>query len=199
VNDVLKQRLVGALVLIALGVIFWPIIFVEPGMEPMLLSSQVPEAPPTADFELPAPRPSENVRQAGAALEGAEVEPLANVVVPIVKISTKSKSLNTPKVKTIATQEKSTNDQRPVLDGRGIPIAWSLRVASFSQRDRADRLQQKLIKMGYKASSKVIRSGSVRMIRVSVGPKFEKQTLLQAKSIIDKKFKVISLIARYVP
>ena len=30
-NEVLKQRLVGALILIALGVVFWPIIFVEPG------------------------------------------------------------------------------------------------------------------------------------------------------------------------
>ena len=30
-NDILKQRLVGALILVALGVVFWPIIFVEPG------------------------------------------------------------------------------------------------------------------------------------------------------------------------
>ena len=30
-NEVLKQRLIGALILLALGVVFWPIIFVEPG------------------------------------------------------------------------------------------------------------------------------------------------------------------------
>ena len=29
-NDILKQRLVGALILVALGVVFWPIIFLQP-------------------------------------------------------------------------------------------------------------------------------------------------------------------------
>ncbi len=32
-NEVLKQRLIGALILVALGVVFWPIIFVEPGQQ----------------------------------------------------------------------------------------------------------------------------------------------------------------------
>ena len=37
-NPLLKQRLVGALVLVALGVVFWPLIFVTPEIrEPLVL------------------------------------------------------------------------------------------------------------------------------------------------------------------
>lgn len=44
-NDILKQRLVGALVLIALGVVFWPVIFVQSERQPMDRDSQVPPMP----------------------------------------------------------------------------------------------------------------------------------------------------------
>ena len=41
-NDILKQRLVGALILVALGVVFWPIIFVEPGVKDTPGDSRIP-------------------------------------------------------------------------------------------------------------------------------------------------------------
>lgn len=191
-NEVLKQRLVGALVLIALGVIFWPIIFVEPGMEPMLLGSQVPKAPEIAYFELDPPQPSANVAAVNEKVEQAEQSRSISVdpdidsqdSEPVVPTKKKSKIISTDK---------------PKLDNKGIPIAWVLQVASFSHREKANKLQQDLIKMGYKADTRVIRSGSAKMVRVSVGPKFNKQSLVEAKTAIDKRFKVKSLIARYVP
>ena len=44
-NDILKQRLVGALILVALGVVFWPIIFVEPGSSPTTEQERIPPRP----------------------------------------------------------------------------------------------------------------------------------------------------------
>ena len=47
-NDILKQRLVGALILLALGIVFWPIIFVEPGERASLDQGRIP-LPPRID------------------------------------------------------------------------------------------------------------------------------------------------------
>ncbi|MBN7798672.1 SPOR domain-containing protein [Parahaliea mediterranea] len=44
-NDVLKQRLVGALILVALGVVFWPIIFVEPETGRGGVEARIPPRP----------------------------------------------------------------------------------------------------------------------------------------------------------
>ena len=44
-NEVLKQRLVGALILVALGVVFWPIIFVEPEGERSVQERTMPSRP----------------------------------------------------------------------------------------------------------------------------------------------------------
>ena len=55
-NDILKQRLVGALILVALGVVFWPLIFVQPGPEETVLQP------------LPSPSPGASV----SALEAAD-------------------------------------------------------------------------------------------------------------------------------
>ena len=184
--------MVGALVLLALGVIFWPIIFVEPGMEPMVLGSQVPEAPEISYFELEPPIPSANVSQIGDKIKPAKqqtslsVDPEINVSISEFFLSTENKA-------------EAVSSDKPKLDINGMPIAWVLQVASFIQRDKADKLQKELIKMGYKADTRVIRSGNVKMVRVRVGPKFNKQSLVETKKAIDKRFKVQSLIARYIP
>jgi DedD protein len=62
-NDILKQRLVGALVLIALGVVFWPVIFVQSAVRdiaPAATEIILHDAPPEAEdspLEDPAERP----------------------------------------------------------------------------------------------------------------------------------------------
>ena len=44
-NELLKQRLVGALILVALGVVFWPLIFVEPGQPERGERAEIPPRP----------------------------------------------------------------------------------------------------------------------------------------------------------
>ena len=211
-NNVLRQRLVGALVLLALGVIFWPIIFIEPGMEPVVLGSQIPEAPAIDYFELEKPKPSPNVASVDTPIELVEednggigiakaVESLVEAVTDSGSDQSEEKQADTAKENQSSPPTKTDKSalDKPSLDKQGIPIAWVLQVASFSHRDKAEKLQEELIAMGYKADTQVIRVGSTRMVRVSVGPKLQKEGLLKAKNVIDKQFKVKSLIARYVP
>ena len=61
-NEILKQRLVGALILIALGVVFWPIIFVEPGDISGGEGRRIPARPAVNTEPIAAPE-KKNLRQ----------------------------------------------------------------------------------------------------------------------------------------
>ncbi|MEM0952507.1 MAG: SPOR domain-containing protein [Pseudomonadota bacterium] len=66
-NDILKQRLVGALVLIALGVLFWPVIFVEPERGSLDRNSQIAPMPRLNSADIPAPQPLDNIPSVASA------------------------------------------------------------------------------------------------------------------------------------
>ncbi len=71
-NDILKQRLVGALILLALGVVFWPIIFVEPTEGPGGEGGRIPPQPsvdtrPIEPPDLAGLRPSREIERAKEA------------------------------------------------------------------------------------------------------------------------------------
>lgn len=44
-NPVVRQRLVGTLVLLAMAVVFWPIIFVSPEMKTSIVIDEPPPVP----------------------------------------------------------------------------------------------------------------------------------------------------------
>ena len=80
-----------------------------------------------------------------------------------------------------------------------MPIAWILQVASVSDSGKADALRGRLLELGYKAYvKKVHRSGKV-LLRVYVGPKFERAQLDKIKSSVDAEFSVESMVVRYLP
>ena len=54
-NPVVRQRLVGTLVLIAMAVVFWPIIFVTPETKVPLVIQPPPPAPRVDETPLPMP------------------------------------------------------------------------------------------------------------------------------------------------
>lgn len=70
-NDVLKQRLVGALILVALGVVFWPIIFVEPEGRGDGLEARIPPRP---DVDTAPLSPPDRVGLRGSPPLEAEAE-----------------------------------------------------------------------------------------------------------------------------
>lgn len=183
-NDVLKQRLVGALVIIVLGVIFWPVIFVAPELEPLDRGSEVPSLPALELRELPAPKPLAGLPQARYSEE-------ATVTAP-----------STPAQKPAAADERAADGAAkasPGLDEEGIPVAWTLQVVTVGSRDKAEALSTRLIGMGYKAYIKALRRDSKTLYRIYVGPKFAREDMLEAKQVIDKELRVTSMVTRYLP
>ena len=55
----LKQRIIGALVLVSLAVIFVPMMFDEPHSERETSTIQIPEEPPFPEVEMPEPETTE--------------------------------------------------------------------------------------------------------------------------------------------
>ena len=74
-NDILKQRLVGALILVALGVVFWPIIFVEPGDEAVAQQARIPPRPEVVTTPIAVPDMA-GLRASPERAVPAETEPV---------------------------------------------------------------------------------------------------------------------------
>ena len=171
-DDGLKQRLVGAVVLTAAAVLFLPVLFDREVRRPVDTSSQIPPAPGLVPLETREP-----VRPQGivAAKEPQQMfQPDAGAPVD-----------ETPAPKR--------------LDPQGIPVAWVVQVASFSSEKRARELRERLIADGYKAYTRAVTTTKGPAIRVFVGPKIDKQSAWTVKQELDKALDVETLVLRFRP
>jgi DedD protein len=224
VNTILKQRLIGALILVALGVVFWPIIFVEPGDQAGQASAPMPAPPRVDTTPIPAPDTSGiTVTERASAQREADAEAAAALAALEDDTAAGSQSdAGTPdegaSVATVDEPEPAEEEDavavvpvpepprprteapaKPEIDAEGVPVAWILQVASVSTREKANALRDTLLTADHKAYVKQIRSGDRTLYRVYIGPKFEKAQLERIKPSVDSTHGVTSLIVRYVP
>lgn len=208
-NDILKQRLVGALILMALGVIFWPIIFVDPdpsaGMEDLRIPPRpqvdtTPIAAPDTDGLRRSPAldfdPEDFTEEQGAeddARSFADPGFADNAADPAPALEPALPAPPAPG------ETRSERPEQPVLDAQGVPVAWMLQVASVSSAERAEELRQRLQARGEKAWIAEATINDRTTYRVNVGPKFERARLEALRPQIDAEFGVTSLVKRYVP
>ncbi|MFU8765534.1 MAG: SPOR domain-containing protein [Haliea sp.] len=204
-NDILKQRLVGALILMALGVIFWPIIFVDPDPSPGMEDLRMPSRPNVDTTPIAAPDP--------AGLRGSpelDFDPEASAGDPGIEedfrlfaepLAAESTAEPGPELAAPPSpgETRSERPEQPVLDAQGVPVAWMLQVASVSSAERAEELRQRLQARGEKAWVVPANINGRVTYRVNIGPKFERARLEALRPAIDAEFGVTSLVKRYVP
>lgn len=190
----LKQRIVGALVLVALAVIFLPMLFSredelrqvtvdapampdKPAMPEVALDPVVvPE--PVAEDEVP---PVEPVPQAPS-------EPIAAIPQPAAE----------PQAPVEAAQSPATPiEKKPAsgLDANNLPVSWSVQLASLSSRAGAEKLQQTLRSGGYNA---YIRSFD-GMNRVFVGPVIERAEADRLRDLLNRQQNLKGFVVRFQP
>ena len=202
-DNLVKQRLVGALILVALGVVFWPIIFVARDGDTRELRVAVPEPPPVDLSPLPAPDSAALRRAplAQAQAQGAEQglapelfdsDPQVPEPLPALPASadTQPPASLEPAHETL---------QAPAIDADGLPIAYALQVATMGQRERAETLRDELLKAGYKGYLQRLRRDDRTLYRVLVGPRYQRDDLAPVKEAVDRTWRVESLIIRYLP
>ena len=169
----LQQRIIGALVLGALGLIVLPIVFDFADPLKIDRQSRLPAAPEIAPIDV-----AKAQRPEGSAKLG-KIDSLFNIAKskPIIDVSEGFYGLN-------------END---------LPRAWVLQAGSFEVQDKAQGLMQRLRKSGFKAFVKTAIVESKTFYRVYVGPKADKRRAIAEKSKIDSNFATDAIVLQYIP
>tara|TARA_B100000446_G_scaffold46105_5_gene42376 strand:- start:147479 stop:148045 length:567 start_codon:yes stop_codon:yes gene_type:complete len=188
VDDGLKQRLVGALVLLALGVLFVPVLFEPENRRVVDRTTQIPPAPQVTPLVLKDPVRNDAIEAVKPAGEMYELLPEPDAL-----SSTPTQSPEITKTTPPATPD------RTVLDERGVPKAWAVQVASFNTEKRARVLRDQLLDQDYPAFTRTLDTSKGRMTRVYVGPKINRDKAVKLKATLDKSLKVDTLVVKFSP
>ena len=197
-NQGAKQRIVGTAVLLALALIFLPIIFDGEGSYQAPVSSRIPEAPIISI--LPEPTQSRPIIVGNVET----IEPDASAAVSL--IEEVAELVEEPSV-AIATQE-TVNDveitdapifsrEVPQLSDAGLPQGWVVRLGSFSDSENASNLVTRLQDAGYKAYSRVMRSSQEALTGVFVGPWLDRGQVNEYQQKLQEEFSLAGLVVRY--
>ena len=176
-NDGFKQRLVGAIVLLAIALILWPVIFSDPDGIVMDRTSQIPATPAFDEYRIAEPVRPQNIEPISKPASEPVAEPKPKL-----------------KAKTVA---KSVPAAKPTLNAKGLPEAWVLQVASFTQPQKADDLKKALQKKGYKAFTRTITTKDGKSKRVYIGPRLKQDAFNSDQKTIDKAYKVESMVVKF--
>jgi len=210
-----RHRIVGAVILVALAVIFLP----------MLLSDRPPETQTTGTTETPLPetravvnpparsadppgkttKPSSPDKPAGPRTVTVPVEPagaMKGVAKPepakveAVRIEPVKTEIPVPPVTAEPVKETKAEPQPKVAAAK--PAAaekgWVVQVGVFSQLDNAKRLQERLRQKGYNVRLDPSAPAAGRPVRVEVGPYRQSAEAKAAATRIQAEFGIKGLV-----
>lgn len=197
-----KQRMVGALVLVALAVIFLPMLFSRQDEQRQIQvdAPSAPEMPVMPQVQLapvavPEPQviPEEPTPVEQPVVEQQAPAPVAPVVAKPVVAAPKPPAVTPAQTVAQAPAKLDTTQKR--VDPNGLPISWSVQLVSLSNRASADNLQKTLRNQGYNA---YVRS-SGGMNRVFVGPLLERAEADRLRDLLGKQQNLKGFVVRFQP
>jgi DedD protein len=210
-----KQRMVGALVLVALAVIFLPMLFSRQD-EQRQVNVDAPAAPqapavPQVQVEpvvVPEPQalPQEPVPSdeeiAAQQAPSTPIAPSASVAAPPAPPAAKPVTPPAPVVKPVPApaQPITAAPGKPVttpsrVDANGLSVSWSVQLASLASRESAESLQKTLRSQGYNA---YIRSADGKN-RVFVGPLIERAEADRLRDLLSRQQNLKGFVVRFQP
>jgi len=199
-NQGAKQRIVGTVVLLALALIFLPIIFDGEGSYQAPVSSRIPDTPVISI--LPEPIQSRPVIVGEVELvEEDVVETAAEAVVAPAQILAEELAEPVTEVAESAVEitesEAILNREIPQLDAAGLPQGWVVRLGSFSDAENASKLMARLQDAGYKAYTRDMRSAQGALTGVFVGPWLDRGQVNEYQRKLQEEFSLAGLVVRY--
>lgn len=188
----LKQRLIGAAVIIALAVIFVPMILDGSGrQESVAINAEVPPEPTfTFDSELPDPKQLDELPPIEPKTDSA-VNKTEEIVIKEAApeknqpaVSTTNPAVEPVPEKNEAEVVKASEDQiktNPALS------AWAVQVAAFGEKSKALALQEKLIASKISAFTEQSGKAGKVIYRVKVGPELKRENAEKLREQIEKE------------
>ncbi len=157
----LQQRLIGAILLVALGVIFIPVLLDGSGFKSRHSRSiempPEPEYPPLSEIKLKPVEPAEVTKK-----------PVKDKLVIVASQTAKTKP------------EKKTELNKSLK-------AFALQVSTVKVKDNAYKLRDKLRKAGYTAYVETYHKGGQPVYRVRIGPELDRARLEKMKQRIKQE------------
>ncbi|WP_444898709.1 SPOR domain-containing protein [Microbulbifer sp. VAAC004] len=203
-NDGFKQRIVGALVLIALAVIFLPSLLDRESKGHISEVSQIPAEPDISPIEIAHPEPVAGVApapKAGEIFQPEVPEKFSNPAEGAAKFAVSDTQSGKGKDTNDSTSsvEVDTGKQpaSPLVDDQGQPMAWVVQVASYKDDSRAQQLRMRLMDEGYRAYTRAVETDKGRFVRVFVGPKVNKADAQTIKRELDALLQAQTLVLRF--
>jgi DedD protein len=173
VSDGLKQRIVGALVLGALGLVLLPLALDFTDAKKIDRTSLIPPSPNLKTTDIKVAKRPDGVKDAADVALVFDVSRLQPV------------------------QENDTSYQG--LNNAGLPQRWYLQVGSYEDQVSANKLKQSLQAKQYKVFLKRVKINKKIFHRVYIGPKISRRNAIADKTDIDKLLTTDSIILKYVP
>jgi len=188
----LKQRLVGAAVLVALAVVFIPMLLDETGTpDSSIKGSNIPPKPPGEFTSHIIPLDTSSAPSSGGpksqapASSGPAPAPAAPVQTPQA-----ARPADTP----TAVQSAQPAETPKVRVG---VTAWVIQLGSFSSKEHADSLEARLRKEGYSAFVERIDSDGGAVYRVRVGPELLRAKADKLRDRLEQDVKLKGIVVRY--
>ncbi|MGB1949362.1 MAG: SPOR domain-containing protein [Marinobacter sp.] len=211
--DGLKQRIIGALVLVSLAVIFVPMLFDEPHSERTSSSIKIPEEPPFPEVDAPDPVMSdapayrlEEPVDDEATAEQVRSEPVDASAERTAAEPAQPEAVDQPVANSPDTEAPTEEPADSQADGAGgsaaepaeytgsLDGAWVVQLGSFGSADNARNLRNKVRETGYSSHLQKIQRGDATLTRVFSGPFAEKAEAERAKKALDREFGLNSLV-----
>ncbi|AWF80606.1 hypothetical protein BTJ40_07165 [Microbulbifer sp. A4B17] len=199
-NDGFKQRIVGALVLAALAVIFLPSLLDREAAGNISETSLIPAEPDIRPIEIAEPQPVADALPApapGDAFQPDLPENFSNPKAPVAATDEEAQSGGTKVDEPAENQAAPKKGASPLVDAYGLPVAWVVQVASYRDESNADKLRLRLMDEGYSAYTRSIDTDKGRLVRVFVGPKVNKADAQQLKKELDALLKAQTLVLQF--
>ena len=185
----LKQRIIGALVLVAAAVIFLPMLLsgqdeterveVEVPAEPVMDDSPLLTAqPPSLPEPVPVPRiPEPMVDTPAVVAEPVAPAPVSEPAAPAV----------TP----------APADAAPTPPSAAAQGGWVVQQGSFSSQDNAEGLRKTLAEQGYNAYVRAASVDGKRIVRVYVGPVATRDAANRIRDELERRHQNKGMVVAY--
>ena len=204
-DEVLKQKIVGALVVFALLVVFLPTIFNEPMIESSLIKVDVPDKPDDLQaVEFPVAVSRDMLRELQADLKDISNEQVDKDDVNGVPEAAKKlfAARDIDQLKDVVSGLVKNIKGVDADEGEGVTTltnAWTVQLASFIKFEYAQKLNSRLRNGGEKSYFKKYGVAGGHVFRVYVGPTLKEAQARETKKRLKKLYQLDGLVIRYIP
>jgi DedD protein len=167
----LKERLVGAAVLVTLGVWLIPWLLDGPGQT---------SRDESETLQLPLPADTTPLRSQTITLDSDREPPTPAV--------SRSEPDPEPTVATVAqnpVRDTSSSTPTPSAPADGLDVGWSVQVGSYAEEENAQRQAERVSSYGFDADVSSYISGGRSMQRVRIGPQVSRESAEEVASALS--------------